>query len=256
MVETAVNDADMGEPLRQKDSVPQDVPRADFDDFAAEYDAGMADPIKRLLGGTFETFFDYKAAWLQRTLQPTGRLLDFGCGEGGFLRALRQSGAPLDLVGCDVSGGMLAVAVERWSSGPLPSLHTVSPHGLPFGDGEFDVVTMICVLHHIKKPKRLMVVQELMRVVRPGGRLVVFEHNPRNPGTRWLMARALIDAGVDPVPDQECRALLHAAGAASVHTDYIVFFPPRFRRLWPTERFLRRVPFGGQYVTVAMRPPQ
>jgi len=251
MGSTAPSKLQMSEPLPR-----ETTPRADFDDFAADYDAGIGDPFKRLLGGSFEVFFEFKAAWLLRNVAPTGRLLDFGCGEGGFLRALRQSGAPLDLVGCDVSGNMLAVARERWSTGPLPSLHAVSSEGLPFADGEFDIVTMICVLHHIKPPMRLAVVRELFRVVRPGGSVVVFEHNPLNPGTRWLMRRALIDIGLEPVREHECNALLRNAGAVSLQTNYIVFFPPRFRRLWTTERFLRRVPLGGQYVTVATGPAE
>ena len=226
---------------------------AEFDDFAAEYDGGIGDPFKRLLGGSFEIFFEHKVDWLLRTLSPSGRLLDFGCGEGAFLRALRQSGAPLELVGCDISDGMLATARQRWDADPVPPLYAISPDGLPFADGEFDLVTVICVLHHIKPDKRAPIVRDLVRVVRPGGMLIVFEHNPRNPATRWLIRRALIDANAEPLTAAECSGLLQAGGATPLRTDYLLFFPPRFRRLWAAERFLARVPYGAQYVTLARR---
>src|SRR2546430_2672998 len=119
-------------------------PRAEFDAFAPDYDAGMGDPLKRLLGGSADVVLEHKADWLVRKPSPVGRLVAFGCGEAGFLRALRQSGAPLELVGCDVSAGMLAAARERWDAGPPPALHAVPPGPLPFADAEFDLVTATC----------------------------------------------------------------------------------------------------------------
>ena len=229
-------------------------PRAEFDAFAPDYDGGMGDPLKRLFGGTADVFLEHKADWLRRNLAPAGRLLDFGCGAAGFLRALRRSGAPLELVGCDVSEGMLAEARERWDAGPPPSLHAVPPGPLPFADAEFDVVTATCVLHHVAPAERPAVARELLRVVRPGGAVAVFEHNPWNPLTRWLVGRAAIDANAELLSAAECTRLLSGAGAGACRSRYILFFPPRLRRLWAAERALAWLPIGGQYVTVGIKP--
>ena len=226
---------------------------AEFDALAPGYDAGMSDPVKRIVGGSADTFLEHKADWLLRNVAVAGRLLDFGCGTGGFLRALRRRGAPLELVGCDVASGMIDEARRRWDDGPPPELHGVAPGSLPFADAEFDLVTVVCVLHHVVSSEQAGIVRELMRVVRPGGAVVVFEHNPLNPITRWMVARAPIDANAVLLPATECSRLLRQAGAAECRTDFILFFPPSIRPLWRLERFLGQVPVGGQYVTVGTR---
>jgi SAM-dependent methyltransferase len=226
---------------------------SEFDAFASDYDAGMGDPIKRLAGGTADTFLEQRAAWLLRNLSPTGRLLDFGCGTGAFLRALRRADAPLELVGCDVAAGMLAEATRRWDVGPVPELRAVPPGPLPFADAAFDVVTAVSVFHHIVPAERDAVARELLRVVRPHGAVVIFEHNPANPVTRWLVQRAAIDANAVLLWPRHCARLLRRAGAATCHTSYLLFFPPRFRALWRVERLLGWLPLGGAYVTVGRR---
>jgi SAM-dependent methyltransferase len=228
---------------------------AEFDAFAPGYDAGMGDPIKRLAGGSADTFLEQRAAWLLRNLSPTGRLLDFGCGSGGFLRALRRAGAPLELVGCDVAAGMLEEATRQWDTGPVPVLHAVPPGPLPFVDAEFDVVTAVSVFHHIAPDEHAAVARELLRVVRPDGAVVIFEHNPANPVTRWLVQRAAIDANAVLLWPGQCVRLLRRAGAATCRTSYLLFFPPRVRMLWGVERFLGWLPLGGAYVTVGKRSP-
>ena len=231
--------------------MPEPHGEAEFDAFASHYDAGMSDPFKRIIGGDADTFLEHKADWLLRTLAPSGRLLDFGCGNGRFLRALRRRGGLLDLAGYDASAGMIDAARRQWDSGPPPVLHHLAPSGqVPFADREFDMVTAVCVLHHIRPSSRLRVVREMARVLKSGGVLVIFEHNPLNPVTRWLVRRAPIDAAAILLSAEESAKLLREARVVHRRTDYILFFPPRWRRLWRLEPLLARLPVGGQYMTV------
>ena len=227
---------------------------AEFDAFAADYDGGLGTPLKRLVGRSADTFIEHKADWLVRNCPPAGRLLDVGCGTGSFLRALRRAGLPVELTGCDVAAGMIATARREWDAGPPPDLHVVDASDrLPFDTARFDVVTVSAVLHHVERDVRPAVVREALRVVRPGGTIVVFEHNPANPLTRWVVARTPIDANAVLLSAAECTSLLRDAGATRCETAYILFFPPRFRRLWALERVLATVPLGGQYVVRATR---
>jgi SAM-dependent methyltransferase len=85
-------------------------------------------------------------------------VLDAGCGNGAYLRALR--GRPVRAVGCDLSPGMLAAAGH-------PHLANADITALPLRDGAADVVLAIHMLYHV--PDRRAAIAELRRVLVPGG---------------------------------------------------------------------------------------
>ena len=93
------------------------------------------------------------------------RILDVGCGTGANLQLLEKFG---DVEGIDVSEEALAFCRERG--------HTNVRHGaaeqLPFDDGSFDIVTALDVVEHLDDD--LASLKEMRRVVKPGGRVVLF----------------------------------------------------------------------------------
>jgi SAM-dependent methyltransferase len=97
------------------------------------------------------------------------RILDVGCGMGWSTLLLHELGH--DAQGTDLHGDPLeACAVEpglRYTRGDVQSL--------PFEDGSFDLVGMYQTLEHVPDPNRAL--EESMRVLRPGGRLVVVGPN-------------------------------------------------------------------------------
>lgn len=107
------------------------------------------------------------AALLRPALpRPTGlRLLDAGCGTGQNLRALAEHGRA---VGVDLSPQALAFCARRGVTGVRGNLLA-----LPFVDHSFDVVTSFDVLYHAWVKDDLAAVRELVRVLRPGGLLLV-----------------------------------------------------------------------------------
>lgn len=238
--------------------------RAEFDSYAEEYTAGMEDPVKRLIGGSSDTFFRVKARWLLMDLArypldsipfpEAVRLLEFGCGTGELLQALRKQGFEGKLEGCDISKGMLTEATKRWNDGPTPLLYLIDKGGDTGLEGFYDLVTACCVFHHISQSERSGVFNELARILKPAGRLVVFEHNPLNPVTRWVVGRAPIDRNAVLLRASKIREAMASAGLTGIRVDYFLFFPPRFRWLEWAERILSRLPFGGQYVVVGEKP--
>src|SRR5213078_4409044 len=104
---------------------------------------------------------------------------------------LAELGARASFSGCDVSTGMLEQAAARWPErlGPPPVLALQDGARTPFADRQFDIATISAVLHHVPPAERPAVYAELGRLVKPGGRLYVFEHNPRNPLVRHVIAR-------------------------------------------------------------------
>ena len=100
------------------------------------------------------------------------RVLEVGCGAGHVLDRF----AAFDRTGVDLSTTMIARARRRL--GPGVPLHQADAEQLPFDDASFDVVLCTEVLEHTRNPDR--VVRELMRVARPGARVVVSIPNEVN----------------------------------------------------------------------------
>jgi SAM-dependent methyltransferase len=236
------------------------VSPAEFDRHAATYDGGLDNPIKRLMGNSADQFIAVKARWLLRH-EPGLRagdlaVLDYGCGAGDLLRVLAGLGMRAACTGCDVSTGMLAEVGKRWPAafGPAPALVAQDGARTPLASGQFDVVTISAVLHHVPPTERSLVYAELARVLKPGGRLYVFEHNPRNPLVRYVIARTPIDANAILLDEKEVRRDLLEAADFELASDYLMFAPPGLAFLRGIDRLLAWLPLGAQYVVAAHKP--
>lgn len=235
-------------------SVPAGSPHAEFDRYAAGYDAGMENPLKKLAGSSADEFIDVKIRWLLAYEDQLGhppaatRLLDFGCGAGLLLKRLRHHGFRGRVQGCDVAAEMLAEASKTWNAGPRPPLDHFVPPRLPYADRQFDIVVASAVLHHVPPAEREAVYREIARVLTPGGRFHVFEHNPLNPLTQWVVRHTPIDANAVLLMPGEVKRGMRQAGLAPPRSRGLMFFPPRWRSLRSLERRLEWLPLGGQYV--------
>jgi demethylmenaquinone methyltransferase/2-methoxy-6-polyprenyl-1,4-benzoquinol methylase len=113
--------------------------------------------------------------------RPGQRLLDVATGTGMVAAALLDRGATV--VGLDQSEDMLGVARERL--GDRATLVRGEAERLPFADGEFDALTFTYLLRYVDD--RAATMRELVRVVKPGGRIGMVEFGvPRSPVLRAL----------------------------------------------------------------------
>ena len=93
------------------------------------------------------------------------RVLDLGCGMGGFLEGLSELGDRV--FPCDVEVESLAECSNRGFDSGVVS----SGYALPYQDASFDLVCMFDAIEHIEDDRRAMA--EVARVLRPGGRIFV-----------------------------------------------------------------------------------
>jgi SAM-dependent methyltransferase len=150
-----------------------------------------------------------------RDLLPVGsEVLDVGCGTGAFTGALRDAG--YRTFGMDASLGMLTEA--RRHGRALVALGR--GEALPFRDSAFDLAITIATLHHITDPDLIArTLAGMVRVVRPGGVVVVWDHNPKNPYWPYLMKRLPQDTGDERlVPLEEIVGALTGAGAVAIRS--------------------------------------
>jgi len=95
------------------------------------------------------------------------RVLEIGCGTGCDLLQFAKHGA--DAVGIDITSEHIRLARER--VGNLAQVLYGDGTNIPFQDASFDYVYSHGVLHHLDQPRRM--VEEIFRVLRPGGRFNV-----------------------------------------------------------------------------------
>lgn len=119
----------------------------------------------------------------QAGLRPGMRLLDVGTGTGLVARAAIQVvGAARDVIGLDPNRGMLTLARARVAGALLQG----RAEALPFPGDRFDMVAMGYALRHVADLG--VVFREYLRVLRPGGRLLMLEiSRPRSRAALWAI---------------------------------------------------------------------
>jgi SAM-dependent methyltransferase len=192
-----------------------------FDRIANEYDESLPPHV-------VEHYLAKRTAFIA-SICPAGSALDVGCGTG--VLAARLAGRGFTMTGLDPSDGMLDVMRAEH-----PEIAAVRGTGdeLPFEDGSFELVITVAALHHIAEPAAVRAtLGEMARVSRPGGRIVVWDHNPRNPYWKHLMARVPQDDGSERlIGESEVLAGLRSGDAEplqSVQLGFVPdFVPPNF----------------------------
>jgi 2-polyprenyl-3-methyl-5-hydroxy-6-metoxy-1,4-benzoquinol methylase len=120
--------------------------------------------------------------------------------------------------------------------------------------GQFDVIFVAGVFHHVPPPQRESVSKTLMDRLAPGGKVFVFEHNPYNPVTRRIVNTCPYDADAVLLKPAELKRTLKNAGMTLEKQAYCLFVPPSLPALRGLERHLGWLPLGGQYWVQACRP--
>src|SRR2546430_3290563 len=103
-----------------------------------------------------------------RLTRPGARLLDAGCGTGGFLRWALDVGSFGVVAGIDIGADAIELARNRV---PEADLHVGPLRALPFEDESFELVVTNDVLQHVPEDDVTMSLCELHRVLAPGGTL-------------------------------------------------------------------------------------
>jgi SAM-dependent methyltransferase len=207
-----------------------------------------ADPWERYASWWQENFTAGKDPEYEEQILPlfrehlagAGSVLDVGCGEG----QLARMAAPLAqaVVGVDPSAAQLAEAVRR---GGGVSYLRGRAEALPFRDASFDVVTVCLVLEHILDLDRVL--DELARVIAPGGRLLLAMNHPllQAPGSGWIDDHIL--------GEQYWRVGSYLTEEVSEEeVDKGIFFPFVHR---PLHRYLNGLATRGLYLTWMAEPP-
>ncbi len=135
-----------------------------------ETEAGY-DQMADKFSGT-RTFFWRDLEFIKDQINSKSKILDFGCGNGRLLEILKAKN--IDYYGTDISQKLIDLARQKY---PDFAAHIYKNSGaakLDFPDNFFDVIVSIAVFHHFPSEKyRTEIANELYRIVKPDGKVIV-----------------------------------------------------------------------------------
>lgn len=213
--------------------------RADLDKDPAAV-AGMFDTVAKNYDLTNDVLtFGLDRLWRRETVRaldalPGERVLDLAAGTGTSSEPLADAG--VDVVPCDFSPGMVEVGRRR-----RPDLPFVvgDATDLPFDDDEFDAVTISFGLRNVVDTDRAL--REMLRVTRPGGRLVICEFSTP-PNRLWRTGYRVYNTLVLP----------RVARLVSSNSDAYDYLNESIAA-WPDQRSLGRMIARAGWIKVAYR---
>lgn len=225
----------------------------EFDKYAKNYRSIHTDNVK-LSGADSFYFAEHKVLIVKQHERGKDlQMLDVGCGDGVTEMFVQKHLPDWDITGIDISEKSIAEAKDK--NIPIAHFQLFNGTEIPFASNSFDIVFIASVLHHIDFSLHETIVKEIYRVLKPGGRLYLFEHNPLNPFTRYLVKTCDFDKDARLLNYTYTRKLLKNAGFSSVNIKFILFFPRKgiLSKFIAIENALSWLPLGGQYFCICKK---
>lgn len=184
-----------------------------------------------------------RALLAQLAARPHESILDLGCGTGTLALSIARECAAAHVCGLDADTAALAIARSKQArEGLRVSWSRGLAQAAPFPDDAFDAVASSLFFHHLRRDDKLAALREVVRVLRPGGRVVVADWGrPASTTSRILFLAVQALDGFETTRD--CvngilPSLMLEAGLESVATE---------------QEF--RTPLGTISLYAAQRPP-
>jgi SAM-dependent methyltransferase len=155
-------------PKKYWSGIAEDFHAADATGFAPVLHPGAPPWFNRTIDGLQARAL--RRALALAALTSGGRILDVGCGTGRWMRRYHELG--YHATGVDATPAMLVLARRHGTDLPLLAGEA---HRLPLADALFDCVCDVTVVQHIPKAWQPQAIAEMLRVLKPGGRLILME---------------------------------------------------------------------------------
>jgi len=112
--------------------------------------------------------------WALQGAELRGDVLEIGCGSGAMAVEILRRCPPVRVMATDYDESMVSVARERLAPfGDRAEVRRADATDLPFANGTFDAALSFIMLHHVINWEQAL--GELVRVLRPGGRLIGYD---------------------------------------------------------------------------------
>lgn len=185
---------------RSKDLL-EDLPEYYRRNFHFQTDGYLSESSARLYDHQVNVLFSGAAGAMRRLVIPPLRthlkmlerahILELGCGPGSTTSALARSFPKAKITALDLSAPYIKVAQQRLMNFPRVDCVQGDAANLSFKDATFDAVTSVFMFHELPQEVRLNILRESMRVLKPGGTLVIADSIQWNddPKFNWALER-------------------------------------------------------------------
>ena len=218
-----------------------------FDKFSKHYNL-FSDKAIRITGYDTKNLVDAKLKKL-KFLSPaltkkSFQFLDYGCGVGNLYCSVSTFFPQAVYTGVDSSRQSVHEARSRFSdNSDFQELDS-----LRWKNNKYDLIFSSGVFHHIPHQEHGSIISHLASLLKPGGKIVIWEHNPINPFTQKIVKECIFDKDAVLVQAKEIKQRLKEASLVKVQIIYTTFFPKLLSGLNVFDSMLSWLPLGGQYL--------
>lgn len=213
-----------------------------FDEIAEDYDLISRQNVE-IINGKRDYLNAYKAGVAKKIAKSSIKVLDYGCGIGMSIPHLKNNFPNAEITAYDPSPKSTEVLSKLY-----PEINIFSNQD-ELMKGKYDLVFVSCVIHHIRVKDLDHELKRMISLLKKGGSLVIFEHNPLNPLTQIVVANSPIDKDAVLIRKSELIARIAAIKPSlEIKSAYSVFFPDILNWCRPLEEtLLKHIPLGAQY---------
>ena len=221
---------------------------AEFDTYAIDYYNQLHASIKKF-DNDIEFYAEYKIFDTFKICKLNGlkpnTILDFGSGIGNSIPWFRKYFPDTKLICSDISEKSIEVSQKRFPG--KEEFSKISSEKIELPDESVDLIFTTCVFHHIPYEEHELWIKELKRILKKGGLLIIFEHNPFNPITKSIVKHCPFDANAKLISASKLKSKLLQIGFTKNKIAYRIFFPKILIFLRFLERYFINIPLGAQY---------
>lgn len=217
-----------------------------FNKIAKEY-RNIHDENLKITGLNSEYFAKMKIIKIKSNLNKSTNLniLEVGCGDGKLAEYIKKYFIDYNYTGLDISNEEIDIANNKNISNSKFILY--DGINFPFEIDSFDIIILAQVLHHVENYNNIL--KQCHKVLKKDGHLFIFEHNPINPFTQYIVKTCVFDKDAKLINHKNMKKSLINNNFFIENFEFITFFPNKlfFKYLIPFERYLKKFFLGGQY---------
>ncbi len=211
-----------------------------FDANANDYDEALFNSTKSLVDD-ISYFAKYKIDLTKNLIKnkSPSRILEYGCGTGRNLLFLKKAFPESTIVAYDISTESLEIAKKE-------NIDIQFISNLDEDIKKFDLIFIAGVFHHIPKEDRVSNMDIIFNLLKKDADLIIFELNPLNPVTKHITKNSYFDKDAELLRAKELL-MYTKKHTDKVDVGYTLFIPPKFKSIIFLDKYLKKIPFGGQY---------